>query len=245
MAVIYRGEARAPAIRGPRKLSHRRGQEFSNSTCIDLTCALADSISRSHSALGRDAIPFYNKALASRGAEAISRYWLLDSQSVWANGRLTVGHDNIVARYGKTFKDGDFLFGLRTPQRIDVDPAGVRTLQKSVSGNGRCAPQAKRSLGAAATLPCGRRWTATGAYGRISTSRLDVQAVAPVVDPLAQVTVPDRTHSCRSDTSAIGRPVSASYTLGTHLPRISRKRRITLMLPHHATTIGHRLAFCP
>jgi hypothetical protein len=66
----------------------------------------------------------YNKALASRDAEAISRYWLLDSQSVWANGRLTVGHDNIVARYRKTFKDGDFLFGLRTPQRIDVDPAG-------------------------------------------------------------------------------------------------------------------------
>jgi hypothetical protein len=124
----------------------------------------------------RTARATYNKALASRDVEAISRYWLLDSQSVWANGRLTVGHDNIVARYAKTFKDGDFLFGLRTPQRID----------------GRCAPQAKRSLGAAATLPCGRRWTATGAYGRISTSRLDVQAVAPVVDPLAQVTVPDR-----------------------------------------------------
>jgi ketosteroid isomerase-like protein len=72
----------------------------------------------------RTARATYNKALASRDAEAISRYWLLDSQSVWANGRFTVGHDNIVARYAKTFKDGDFLFGLRTPQRIDVDPAG-------------------------------------------------------------------------------------------------------------------------
>ena len=72
----------------------------------------------------RTARAIYNKALALRDAEAISRYWLLDSQSVWANGRLTVGHDSIVARYAKTFKDSDFLFGLRTPQRIDVDPAG-------------------------------------------------------------------------------------------------------------------------
>lgn len=46
----------------------------------------------------RTARPTYNKALASRDAEAISRYWLLDSQSVWANGRLTLGHDNIVSR---------------------------------------------------------------------------------------------------------------------------------------------------
>jgi ketosteroid isomerase-like protein len=72
----------------------------------------------------RTARATYNNALASRDAEAISRYWLLDSQSVWANGKLTVGHDNIVARYAKTFKDGDFLFGLRTPQRIDVATAG-------------------------------------------------------------------------------------------------------------------------
>ncbi len=38
--------------------------------------------------------------------------------------RLTAGHDNIVARYAKTFKDGDFLFGLRIPQRIDVATGG-------------------------------------------------------------------------------------------------------------------------
>ena len=66
----------------------------------------------------------YNNALASRDAEAISKYWLLDSQSVWASGKLTAGHDNIVARYAKTFKDGDFLFGLRIPQRIDVATGG-------------------------------------------------------------------------------------------------------------------------
>lgn len=68
----------------------------------------------------RTARAAYNNALASRDVEVISRYWLLDSQSVWADGKLTVGHDNIVARYAKTLKDGDFLFGLRTPQRIDV-----------------------------------------------------------------------------------------------------------------------------
>lgn len=39
----------------------------------------------------RTARATYNKALASRDAETISRYWLLDSQSVWANGKLTVG----------------------------------------------------------------------------------------------------------------------------------------------------------
>ena len=50
----------------------------------------------------------------------ISRYWLLDSQSVWADGILTVGRDNIVARYEKRFKDSNFLFGLRTPTIIDV-----------------------------------------------------------------------------------------------------------------------------
>jgi ketosteroid isomerase-like protein len=68
----------------------------------------------------RSARATYNNALASRDAKAISKYWLLDSQSVWASGKLTVGRDNIVARYAKTFKDGDFLFGLRTPQKIDV-----------------------------------------------------------------------------------------------------------------------------
>jgi hypothetical protein len=45
-------------------------------------------------------------------------------QPAWASGKLTVGRDNIVARYAKTFKDGDFLFGLRTPQRIDVATGG-------------------------------------------------------------------------------------------------------------------------
>lgn len=34
------------------------------------------------------------------------------------------------------------------------------------------------------TGPCGRRWTANGAYGRIFTSRLHVRAVARVVDLL-------------------------------------------------------------
>lgn len=72
----------------------------------------------------RTARAAYNNALASRDVEVISRYWLLDSQSVWADGKLTVGHDNIVARYAKTLKDGDFLFGLRTPQRIDVAAGG-------------------------------------------------------------------------------------------------------------------------
>jgi ketosteroid isomerase-like protein len=62
----------------------------------------------------------YNNALASRNTEVISRYWLQDSHSVWANGELTVGHDKIVARYAKTFKSGGFLSGLRTPQRIEV-----------------------------------------------------------------------------------------------------------------------------
>ena len=72
----------------------------------------------------RTARSAYNNALASRDAEVISRYWLPDSQSVWASGKLTVGHDNIVARYAKTFKDGDFLFGFRTPRRIDVATGG-------------------------------------------------------------------------------------------------------------------------
>jgi hypothetical protein len=36
----------------------------------------------------RSARATYNNALAFRDAEAISRYWLLDSQSVWANGKL-------------------------------------------------------------------------------------------------------------------------------------------------------------
>lgn len=54
----------------------------------------------------------------------VSRYWLPDSHSVWANGELTVGHDNIVARYAKAFKDGVFLSGLRTPQHIEVANGG-------------------------------------------------------------------------------------------------------------------------
>ena len=66
----------------------------------------------------------YNNALASRDTDVISRYWLPDSHSVWANGELTVGHDNIVARYAKTFKDGVFLSGLRTPQHIEVANGG-------------------------------------------------------------------------------------------------------------------------
>jgi hypothetical protein len=103
-----------------------------------------------------------------------------------------VGHDNIVARYGKTFKDGDFLFGLRTPQRIDVDPAGgtdaaeVRVWKWKMRSSGQEITWSGRYL--AMWQKVDGNW----GYGRISTSRLDVQAVAPVVNPLAQVTVPDR-----------------------------------------------------
>lgn len=68
----------------------------------------------------RTARAAYNNALATRNAEVISRYWLLDSESVWADGKLTVGRDNIIARYAKTFKDGDYLFGLRTPRVVDL-----------------------------------------------------------------------------------------------------------------------------
>jgi ketosteroid isomerase-like protein len=82
--------------------------------------ALPPGIINSDEAEIREARAPYNNALASRNSDVISRYWLPDSQSVWASGKLTLGHDNIVARYAKTFNDADFLFGFRTPRRIYV-----------------------------------------------------------------------------------------------------------------------------
>ncbi len=66
----------------------------------------------------------YNAALAARNVEVISGYWLPDSQSVWASGKLTVGHDEIVARYAKLFKSDYFVSGLRTPQTVEVTGNG-------------------------------------------------------------------------------------------------------------------------
>ena len=60
----------------------------------------------------------YNAALASRNADAISKYWMEDGSSVWAGGNLTVGHDAIIARYANTFHGDRFVSGLRTPQEI-------------------------------------------------------------------------------------------------------------------------------
>ena len=60
----------------------------------------------------------YNAALAARNAEAISKYWMEDGSSVWANGKLTVGHDAIIARYADTFRGERFVSGLRTPQEV-------------------------------------------------------------------------------------------------------------------------------
>jgi ketosteroid isomerase-like protein len=66
----------------------------------------------------------YNAALVFRDPAVIAKYWLQDAQSVWANGELTVGRDNIIRRYAKTFHDGEFVSGIRTPQRIDVATGG-------------------------------------------------------------------------------------------------------------------------
>lgn len=70
----------------------------------------------------------------------------------------------------------------------------------------------------AVTLPCGRRWAANGAYGRIFTSRLDVRVVARVVDPLARqlqamANLSDRselTQTRRWPTTGIGPPEMTS-----------------------------------
>ena len=72
-----------------------------------------------------DARKGYNAALASRDSAAIAKYWQRDKcESIWANGVLTVGRDNIVARYAKAFDNRDFIWGIRTPHRVDVATDG-------------------------------------------------------------------------------------------------------------------------
>ena len=73
----------------------------------------------------RDARKAYNAALASRDSAAIVKYWQRDNcESIWANGVLTVGRDNIVARYTKAFDNREFIWGIRTPHRVDVATDG-------------------------------------------------------------------------------------------------------------------------
>ncbi|MBB6188702.1 hypothetical protein [Rhodanobacter sp. MP7CTX1] len=60
----------------------------------------------------RDARKAYNSAPVSRDATGIAKYWQRDnSGSIWANGVLTIGRDNFVARYAKTFANRDFIWG--------------------------------------------------------------------------------------------------------------------------------------
>jgi ketosteroid isomerase-like protein len=72
-----------------------------------------------------------NAALVSRDLAAISKYWLEEAQSVFAGGEVKVGRQEIMARYAAIFKGGNFISGLRTPERIEVATGGPREAAES------------------------------------------------------------------------------------------------------------------
>jgi hypothetical protein len=72
-----------------------------------------------------------NAALVSRDLAAISKYWLQEAQSVFAGGEVKVGRPEIMARYAAIFKSGNFISGLRTPERIEVATGGPREAAES------------------------------------------------------------------------------------------------------------------
>jgi ketosteroid isomerase-like protein len=67
-----------------------------------------------------------NVALVSRDLAGISKYWLQESQSVFAGGEVKVGRPEIMARYAAIFQGGNFISGLRIPERIEVATGGPR-----------------------------------------------------------------------------------------------------------------------
>ena len=131
--------------------------------------APTDGVTRPVEAAIRAAREEYNAALVSKDTSIISKYWRQDSQSVWADGDLTAGHDNIIARYAKTFQGGRFLWGVRTPEHVDVWAEVSPTPRSRALGSGEFAIQAKSLLGRDATSRCGKRLMACGAFAQIST----------------------------------------------------------------------------
>ena len=72
-----------------------------------------------------------NAALVTRDLAAISKYWLQEAQSVFAGGEVKVGRPEIMARYAAIFKSGNFISGLRAPERIEVATGGPREAAES------------------------------------------------------------------------------------------------------------------
>ena len=72
-----------------------------------------------------------NAALVSRDLAAISKYWLQEAQSVFAGGEVKVGRPDILARYAAIFQGGNFISGLRTPERIEVATGGPQEAAES------------------------------------------------------------------------------------------------------------------
>lgn len=74
-----------------------------------------------------------NAALVSKDVATLSKYWLREAQSVFAGGEVKVGRSEILARYTAIFQGGNFISGLRTPERIEVATGGL--LEAAESGH--------------------------------------------------------------------------------------------------------------
>jgi ketosteroid isomerase-like protein len=65
-----------------------------------------------------------NTALEKRDVEHYAAYWSGNPEVVWAgtNG-LVAGREANIARLGKVLQGAEFLYGVRTPEHVDINPA--------------------------------------------------------------------------------------------------------------------------
>jgi ketosteroid isomerase-like protein len=72
-----------------------------------------------------------NAALANRDLKTTVRYWLPDVNTIGGDGSLWAGRDENTKGFAKIFKDPDFVFGLRTPAKVEVATGGVAEAAES------------------------------------------------------------------------------------------------------------------
>lgn len=91
----------------------------------------------SHTSIGSDEAAIraarneLNAALVSKDLGVVAKYWLQDAHTTGGGGSLWVGRDRNIEGFAKIFHGGDFLSGIRTPERIEVATGGPREAAES------------------------------------------------------------------------------------------------------------------
>jgi hypothetical protein len=73
-----------------------------------------------------------NVALVNRDLKTTVKYWLPEVNTIGGGGSLWAGLDQNIEGFTKIFQDPSFVFGLRTPNNIEVATGGPKEAAETV-----------------------------------------------------------------------------------------------------------------